>query len=65
MAIYELECDNCGNVIEVWPGDRAPGWCMSCGSCGSFRKIMSKTNFHLKGRVWAKDGYTRKEEKDG
>ena len=67
MAVYEYACSTCGAAIEFWqsPGVRSPEYCKICN--GKLNKIISKTNFHLKGQTWAKDGYTdkREEEEDG
>ena len=58
MPIYEYECTECGNVIEVLQkvnSRRAPGRCEECS--GKLVKKISRTSFQLKGGGWYADGY--------
>ena len=58
MPIYEYKCDKCGKVIEILQKlneEYPPVHCVKCG--GMMNKLVSKTNFKLKGKGWAKDGY--------
>jgi len=57
MPIYEYECTDCGNVIEVIQkvGARAPGRCEKCN--GKFKRKVSRASFQLKGGGWYSDGY--------
>jgi len=57
MPIYEYECADCGNLIEVIQkiGARAPGRCEKCS--GKLRKKISRASFQLKGGGWYSDGY--------
>jgi putative FmdB family regulatory protein len=57
MPIYEYECTDCGNLIEVIQkiGARAPGRCEKC--TGKLKKKISRASFQLKGGGWYSDGY--------
>ncbi len=57
MPIYEYQCTECGNEIEVIQkvGARAPGRCDKCS--GKFKKKISRASFQLKGGGWYSDGY--------
>jgi len=57
MPIYEYECTDCGNHIEVLQkvSARAPGRCEKCS--GKLKKKISVTSFQLKGGGWYSDGY--------
>jgi putative FmdB family regulatory protein len=57
MPIYEYECTDCGNLIEVIQkiGARAPGRCEKCS--GKLKKKISRASFQLKGGGWYSDGY--------
>ncbi|TYT75060.1 FmdB family zinc ribbon protein [Desulfobotulus mexicanus] len=52
MPIYEYECAQCGQVMDVLQkiSDPPLTTCQGCG--GSVRKVMSQTTFHLKGGGW-------------
>ena len=58
MPIYEYECVGCGRRKENFQKDRDEHliYCMGCQEM--MRRVMSPSNFHLKGTCWAKDGYT-------
>lgn len=61
MPIYEFECE-CGNWIEEL--FTKPKKSVRCPECGSkMVRIISPTNFQLRGRGWARDSYGLKEEK--
>ena len=53
MPIYEFECKNCGNLNEylMKMSDPNPTTCEYCQS-GPLVKIVSKSNFVLKGQGW-------------
>lgn len=64
MPIYEYECTECGDVIEVMQkvSARAPGRCKNCS--GKLKKKISVTSFQLKGGGWYSDGYSEGSAKD-
>jgi putative FmdB family regulatory protein len=65
MPVFEYKCKECGNIKEVF---NFGSW-QDCQRASSFKKvkcpkckidmekIISKSNFHLKGNGWFKDGY--------
>ena len=57
MPIYEYKCKECDKIYEVMQGfeDEPLEKCEKCG--GLLEKILSKSNFQLKGDGWYKDGY--------
>ena len=57
MPIYEYECSDCGNVLEVQQRitDDPLETCPECG--GKVKKLISMSAFHLKGGGWYADGY--------
>lgn len=65
MPLYEYQCPKCGLTEEqlVLHGDNEIFFCSRC-SQPKFDVVMtrmvSKTNFQLKGGCWAKDGYKSK-----
>nr|MBF0222477.1 zinc ribbon domain-containing protein [Desulfobulbaceae bacterium] len=58
MPIYEYECQDCHNVIEVTQSiaDEPKTDCPVCP--GQLKKIISRSSFHLKGGGWYSDGYS-------
>lgn len=68
--IFEYECPNCQLVEEklVLPSERPMRpLCPKCGQA-KMEKIMSVSNFSLKGKGWSKDSYglrNRKDKKNG
>lgn len=59
MPIYEYKCRQCDNVEEVlqkFDENYYEGGCPECGS-QDMRKLISQSDFHLKGSGWYKDGY--------
>lgn len=58
MPLYEYECDQCQQALTILQGMNDPTpECPECG--GPLRKLISKSDFHLKGMGWARDGYTK------
>ncbi len=57
MPIYEFKCEKCGKVYEsiISLGVRE----IECDCGGKAKRIMSCSNFVLKGPGWAKDGYSK------
>lgn len=53
MPIYEYQCQACGSVQELLQkiSDPAPEACAKCAK-GPMTKLMSRTNFALKGGGW-------------
>ncbi len=53
MPIYEYECDNCGDRIELIQrmGDPPQTECPSCRT-HALRKLVSAAGFRLKGTGW-------------
>jgi len=63
MPIYEYLCNNCNERVEhflISSKDTEPAECPKCNG-KSLERIISRTNFELKGECWAKDGYTHKD----
>lgn len=63
MPIYEFQCRVCLRVTELIykkPDDRQDVliWCSACQDTNFHDKLISESNFHLKGRGWAKDSYS-------
>lgn len=65
MPIYEYACSTCGHKWDVFQkmSDPAPSACPSC-SAAEVRKLISATNFVLKGGGWYKDHYGLKSDSD-
>ena len=57
MPLYAFRCESCGREQEELQEqtDPPPVCCKK-----STNKILSKTNFQLKGDGWFKDGYQKK-----
>ena len=56
MPLYEFYCEDCNDVFDcIVPIGTKEYTCM-CGS--KAHKIMSLSNFKLKGGGWAADGYS-------
>ena len=66
MPLYEFECEDCGYIFEelvtlsskILNEYEIVAVCPKCDSAFC-KKIISKTNFRLKGSGWAKDGYSK------
>lgn len=60
MPIYEYECGGlCGKITESI--EKVGREIILCPHCKAMAfKIMSKSEFHLKGSTWAKDNYSSK-----
>lgn len=57
MAIYEYHCEECGSFeIEQRITEHPIKDCPTCGR-EVRRQIGAGTNFVLRGRRWARDGY--------
>lgn len=58
MPIYEYRCPDCGHEFEQLQSFKDPA-ITACPGCGEndVRKLISKTNFALKGGGWYKDHY--------
>ena len=54
MPLYEFSCDSCHGVSEhlMKISDKSPEVCPLCGKHGCLKKLMSRTNFVLKGTGW-------------
>jgi putative FmdB family regulatory protein len=54
MPLYDYECRNCGNRVEVLHGvnDSGPASCEVCG--GQMRKLLNPPAIVFKGSGWAK-----------
>ena len=59
MPIYEYQCQDCGEEIEVLQKISDPP-AVNCPACGkpSLRKKVSAAAFRLKGGGWYKDLYS-------
>ncbi|MGD2071928.1 MAG: zinc ribbon domain-containing protein [Candidatus Thorarchaeota archaeon] len=62
MPIYEYICKKCNFSSEFFQSvNELPPLCPKCGS--KLKKLISKSNFHLKGTGWSPDGYSSKGKK--
>ena len=70
MPLYEYECQKCGNKFEKIVKFNSPNPTCTLAiptvdnnvleRCdGETKKLISKSNFKLKGEGWYKDGYTK------
>ncbi len=66
MPIYEYRCQQCGHDLEVMQkiSDPAPAKCPACAAENTFERLVSRTNFQLKGGGWYSDLYASA-KKDG
>lgn len=55
--LHDFRCSDCGNVTEALVGDNeSPRQCPNCGRAGMLSRIISGTNFMLKGKDWFNGG---------
>ena len=62
MPLYEYKCDQCNEVtesIENWNTKEIN--CLVCNNIA--HRIISLSNFELKGSGWYKDGYSNNTQK--
>ena len=59
MAVYEYQCEGCGEKFEVWTIFKEETKCPSCGSADVGR-LMSASSFKLKGSGWYATDYKGK-----
>lgn len=55
MPLYEYGCEKCGHVVEKLqssPDSPAPQACAKCGAQGGMTRLISSSNFQLKGSGW-------------
>lgn len=58
MPVYEYECSDCKNVLEVQQ-KMAEEPLTVCPECeGTLKKLISTSSFQLKGGGWYADGYS-------
>jgi len=67
MPLYEYACSNCGHQFErlAKRGAPAPAKCPACESEGTVSRLISSTNFQLKGSGWYVTDYKRGPSKPG
>lgn len=60
MPLYEYQCQNCGEIVEVIQrfSDLAPASCGACG--GQLVRLMSAPAIQFKGTGWYITDYARK-----
>ena len=61
MPLYEFECRSCGHISELMMkiSDPVPTSCQKCQK-GPLQKMISKTNFVLKGQGWYETDFKTK-----
>ncbi len=65
MPVYEYQCQECGEVEEVFQ-KISDSPCETCSHCeGALKKIISQSSFHLKGSGWYVTDYGGKKETGG
>lgn len=65
MPIYEYECPVCHNKQDEMKPIADRGDCPPCSACGSITsRLVSKSDFTLKGRGWSGDGYSYPSPRD-
>lgn len=62
MPIYVYECPKCHRTVELNQGlkNRIAPLCCEKDCNIEMDRVISKSNFSLKGNCWAKDGYSNK-----
>lgn len=65
MPIYEYKCEDCENVQEVLQKMIDQFYNGNCEKCGGkhWQRVISMSDFHLKGGGWYKDGYQKTQNK--
>lgn len=61
MPIYEYQCSSCNVRSEVTRGIKEEEVVPRCSTCDDHPKmvrVITTTSFILKGKGWAKDGYS-------
>ena len=63
MPIYEYRCKSCEHEFEefIRSGDSEPDTCPECDA-PSISRLISNTNFQLKGSGWYETDYARADE---
>ncbi len=66
MPLYEYQCGECGYVFEKLQKrtDPAPASCPACEVEGEVERIISATNFKLKGSGWYVTDYKQSPEQE-
>ena len=60
MPIFEFECEKCGERKEIIVLNNEFNEIQICENCKNImKKVISTTNFKLKGKGWYKDGYQK------
>jgi putative FmdB family regulatory protein len=57
MPIYEYQCGNCGNEIEIMRHKYTHEDIPKCGNCGgAMYRLVSRVAVHFKGDGWTPKG---------
>ena len=60
MPLYVFKCEQCGKEQEIYAKSFRIDRLIPCKDCeGIAQRIISETNFILKGSGWSKDGYQK------
>ena len=60
MPLYEFKCPKCETTQEkIQKYEDDPPKCLKMDCDGKTKRVVSVSNFHLKGLGWASDGYRR------
>ncbi|AEI15718.1 regulatory protein, FmdB family [Flexistipes sinusarabici DSM 4947] len=61
MPIYEYQCEKCSGVFELFEGINSKSKIRKCSKCGGdAKRIISMSNFQLKGSGWYVTDYKGK-----
>jgi len=61
MPIYEYKCEKCSDVFELFESINSKSEIRKCSSCGgNAKRIISMSNFQLKGSGWYVTDYKGK-----
>jgi len=61
MPIYEYQCEKCSEVFELFESINSKNETRKCSKCGGeARRIISLSNFQLKGSGWYVTDYKGK-----